>query len=376
MGRTCRQLPSGSRHPAQRASRVGRGSLPLKHLAAAGIVIAFLLCGVSISAQQLNLYFKTSPGTERLRPYSEPATLSLLATATDGKPVASGWVTIELEAPPRGQVFSTDFPWVEGSKLHRLRLPLKSGKAEWKYLFPIRGQYRLAVDVATAEGLTAGKVFYVTIRENRIKWLTLGVFVLGLFLLGFVAGRIFSSAATLGSGVALFLIVAVTMISPDNSVAAQDLTGGPMGRLEISPATVGRTTQIRWKLEGGKTDVKSAGLLSLTITHLEKEKIVFAVDRIPVGREYSVDFQFTDGAEYRVTAYAEIPGTKPVRAEETVAVTGLEPPLGAMIPPIVSFLLVIAVGLVTGRWSRKRARSNRANYFSETSINTPSGSDI
>ena len=376
MGRTCRQLSSGSRHPAQCAARVGRGSLPLKRFAAAGVLFASLLSGASVPAQQLDLYFKTSPATERLRPYSEPATLSLLATASDGKPVASGWVTIELEAPPRGRIFSTDFPWVEGSKLHKLRLPLKAGKAEWKYLFPIRGQYRLAVDVDTAEGRTAGKVFYFTIRENRLKWLTLGVFILALFLLGFIAGRIFSSRATLGRGAAVFLIFAVIMISPGNLAAAQDLSAGPTGRLEISPATVGRTTQINWKLEDGKTDAKPAALLSLSITHLEKEKIVFAVDRLAVVRDYSIDFQFTDGAEYRVTAYAEIPGAKPIRTEETVSVTGLEPPLGAMVPPIICFLLVIAGGLAAGRWSRKRARSNRAGYFSETSINTPSGSDI
>jgi hypothetical protein len=190
--------------------------LSLKHLAAASILIASLLHGASLPAQQLNLYFKTSPLTEHLRPYSEPATLSLLATATDGKPVASGWVTIELEAPARGRFFSTDFPWVEGSKLQKLRLPLKAGKAEWKYLFPIRGQYRMAVDLVTAEGLTSGKVLQFTIRENRIKWLTLGIFVLGLFLLGFVAGRIFSSAATLRTGAAGLLIVALATLWPAN----------------------------------------------------------------------------------------------------------------------------------------------------------------
>jgi len=36
---------------------------------------------------------------------------------------------------------------VEGSRLLEMDLPLRQGRAEWKYLFPIRGQYRLTVEL-------------------------------------------------------------------------------------------------------------------------------------------------------------------------------------------------------------------------------------
>ena len=78
--------------------------------------------------------------------------LTLLVTGTDGKPVAQGRVAIRLEAPEPGRFFSTDFPLVEGSRLLDMSLPLRQGRAEWKYLFPIRGQYRLTVEFVAPDG--------------------------------------------------------------------------------------------------------------------------------------------------------------------------------------------------------------------------------
>ena len=116
------------------------------------IVLAFAFFCPPSWAEDINIYFKASPRLELLYPYSDPATLTLLVTGADGKPVSQGRVAIGLEAPAPGWFFSTDFPLVEGSRLLDMSLPLRQGRAEWKYLFPIRGEYRLTVEFTALDG--------------------------------------------------------------------------------------------------------------------------------------------------------------------------------------------------------------------------------
>jgi hypothetical protein len=76
-----------------------------------------------------------------------------------------------------------------------------------------------------------------------------------------------------------------------------------------------------------------------------------------VEGEFAMDFQFTDGAEYRITAIAYITGGQTLRTEQNISVTGVEPPARAMIPAITFFVAMIALGLAVGQWSRRAAPS-------------------
>ena len=328
--------------------------MSLNRFLAAGCFIVCLLFGAPVSAEEINIYFKTSPLTERLRPFSEPATLSLLVTGADGKPLASGWLNVRLQAP-RPNFFSTDFPWAEGSALTEMRLPLKAGKAEWKYNFPIRGKYQLLIEALAPDGTTSSKTFTFEIREHRSKWVLLGAFTLGLFAVGFVAGRIFTHTAVNGTGAlrTISLIVGFFAMSAVSAIAREAPTDKPVIRLEIDPPTVGKLSRVRWvrEADGGKSN--QSAVLSLAITHVEKGIIVFALDRIPVEGEYSMNFHFTDGAEHRITATAEVSGRKLARTEQVVSVSAVEPPITAMIPAMGFFLAMIAAGLGVGRWSRR-----------------------
>jgi hypothetical protein len=107
-------------------------------------------------------------------------------------------------------------------------------------------------------------------------------------------------------------------------------------------------------LLGGADGEPGAALLTLTITHLEKRKTVFSVERLPVAGEFAMHFQFTDGAEYRVSAVATAAGRPILRTEKNVSVTGVEPPVRAMIPAMGFFVALIAMGLGVGRWSKRR----------------------
>jgi hypothetical protein len=324
------------------------------------IVLAFVFFGSPSWADDINIYLKASPRLELLHPYSDPATLTLLVTGSEGKPVAGGRVALQLEAPEPGWFFSTDFPLVEGSRLLDMSLPLSQGRAEWKYLFPIRGEYRLTVEFTAFDGRRAIRTFTLGIRENKQKWFFLAVFSLALFVLGVVAGRIFTSSRSSRAGALIagsVLYLGSLMASIDTATAQEVEKGGTYGWLEIDPAIVGKPSQIRWRLAGQAKIGSQPVLLTLTIAHLEKAKTVFSVDRCPVEHEFSINFQFADGAEYRVTAIGYATDGRMLRTEQDIAVTAVEPPARAMIPAIGFFLAVIALGLSVGRWSRRAAPS-------------------
>jgi hypothetical protein len=239
-----------------------------------------------------------------------------------------------------------------------MTLPLRQGKAEWKYLFPIRGEYLLAVDFIAPDGRKTAKTFNFKIRENKQKWFFLGLFSLALFVLGVVAGRIFTgSGSNYAKGFAACLLLAAggVLFSMDYAAGQATRQGEQFGWLEIDPATVGKPTSVRWRLGGSEQTDKSTALLSLTIAHSEKDKIVFALERLPVAGEFAMNFQFTDGAEYRVAAIAYLAGRRLLRTEKNVAVTAAEPPARAMIPALSFFVAIVALGLALGRWSKRRA---------------------
>jgi hypothetical protein len=332
--------------------------LSLKHLFALGSLAISVFLSAATSAQEVNLYFKTSPAPERLRPFTETATLSVLVTAGDGKPLSRGRVNVRLEAPRSTGFFTTDLPLVEGTELAELNMPLKAGKAEWKYLFPIRGHYRLIVNVLAVDGTKASKTFEFHVREHRTKWFVLACFTAALFALGFTAGRVFTSPGRHGrEATRIILLVIVSWFSlPGESAIGQRAGGGKLAaRLEIDSPAVGKPARVTWRLQGDPAITPASAVLSMTIMQLEKGNVVFAFDRLPVEAEYSMNFQFTDGGEYRVMASAEMPGGKSARVDQVVTVAGVEPPVSAMLPAIGFFLAVIAAGLAVGRWSRTKA---------------------
>jgi len=315
--------------------------------------LAAILPASALGAGNLNIYFKTTPRLELLRPFADPVAMSLLITGADGRPVPQGVVDIRLDAPRPGRFFSTDFPHVEGTRLSQMRLPLRQGRANWNYLLPIRGEYRLTVDAVTADGARASKTFLFKVRENERKWFFLGGFSLVLFLLGFFAGRIFTRVLMAGIVAALLLGSAERLLAQTSSEAPGKAT------LEIGSARVGAPTDVHWRWQKEPGMEKTPALVTLTITHLEKNKVVFGVEKLPAAGEFSMKFQFPDGAEYRVEATANIPGAPGLRSEQLIAVAAGEPPARTMLPALAYFLALIAFGLAAGRWSKLRKANSR-----------------
>ena len=323
--------------------------MPLKIILGLSSFVVATFLGSGLPAEELSVYFKTTPRSELLRPFVDATDLSLLVTGADGRPIKQGAVAIRLDAPRPGRVFSTDFPVVEGTVLSEMRLPLRQGRANWRQLLPIRGEYRLVVDVVAGDSSRASQVFTFKVRENRSKWLALAAFSAGLFIVGLVAGRIFTGTRKAAAilGVALSAGLAATSTAQENQPE-----GAP--RLRVETASVGRPALIIWGFETDAGAAKAGATLTLTITHLEKQKVVFGVDKIPVDAQWSMKFHFPDAGEYRITAVANVPGRAPARSEHGMTVTGVEPPAATMVPMLVYFVGLVATGLGLGRWSKRR----------------------
>ncbi len=318
------------------------------------LVFVLAILAAPLWAQDLKIQFKTSPSIDLLRPHAGPVGLSVLVTGADGKPVDSGWAAIRLDAPKSGTYFSTDIPLVEGTTLVEMRLPLRQGNVEWRYDWPIRGEYRLAVVASSADGKKASQTFDITVRESATKWLTLGGFTVGLFLFGFVAGRVFTG--TTPSTASLMLALVFSGTAPSSAVAqlSQTTDRAAQATLTIEPAVVGKPSRIVWRLNNSESMTSAGAVLSLAITQLDENHTVLAIERFPVAGEFALNFQFVDGSEHSVTAVAELTGQAPVRIEQRVSVTAVEPPVTAALPAITFFLIVTALGLGVGRWSKRR----------------------
>lgn len=104
---------------------------------------------------------------------------------------------IELDAPPENLLVSTDFPIVEGTRLIRADVNAVHGEHRLRYLFPIRGEYRLKITAGPLDTSSGSqqwqpktKTFEFTLSENPGEVLNLLLLMAGLFVFGGVAGTI------------------------------------------------------------------------------------------------------------------------------------------------------------------------------------------
>src|SRR5262249_20580757 len=151
---------------------------------------------------------------------------------------------------------------------------------------PIRGEYRLGVDVVTPDGKKASKEFTFTIREREEKWATLAAFSAALLCLGFVAGRIFTRIPVAAVGLVLGLFLVSNGFTA-NEKASKDEDAS----LEVDPATVGTPALVRWHTPPGVTGEGPVEALSLRIVHLEKGKTAFEMERVPIAGDFAMKFE-------------------------------------------------------------------------------------
>ena len=303
-------------------------------------------------ADNAGIRVQVSPDTTLLRPLKDPATVTVKLDESGRGPVAPVDFSVRLTAPPSGGLVSTDFPLIEGTRLIEMNLAGVPGTLSWEYVFPIRGEYRLDVSATDRQGRRFERSLTLHIRENRAKTAFLAGFVAALFLLGFVAGRIFSAPA----GVAAALVLVLFYPGLNRSHGAEsNQTAELKGELTITRPQVGVPSIIRWRGIDPETGKSVPATVTLTVMQLEKGREIFALKRLPTGGTLNVAFQFTDASPHRVTASATAENRQhSTEVAETVEVESVTPALGIRAWPVLLFMFAVLAGLAAGRISKRR----------------------
>ncbi len=332
--------------------------MPLRHLVALFIFPFSLWLATTTWAGNEDIRLQTLPALDKARPFSGPVKILLTIVDNDENPIEAGRVRARLYAPLPSRLFSTDFPHVEGTLLLDMELPFSNGSVAWEYLFPIRGDYRLEVELADPSKENIKRVFNLSVKEHRYKLFYLGCLLVVLFLLGLIAGRLFTGQRAnhgLNMKLSLFLSILPLAMGLTGDIQTKKETGSkPVTGLEVSPAVVGKISWVHWNLMDPRTGEPVASRLSLAITHLEKGKQIFSIKNVPTEGNFMLGFQFADASDHLLAVVAESEDSGPVQEKRVMTVTGLDPPRETFFPPMILFLAVLALGLATGRISCRR----------------------
>ena len=122
-----------------------------------------------------------SPGT--------PVTVTVQARGPDGAPLRDAVIDLRMTAPRPSALAGSDVPRVEGRQLLHTRFGAPSGEYSFRYVFPIRGDYQLALRALPASGARPGftpfsstQAFHIEERSGELlKLIAVGV---GLALFG------------------------------------------------------------------------------------------------------------------------------------------------------------------------------------------------
>lgn len=164
------------------------------------VCLVALLCsapGALFSDSGASIQYELKPAADRIGPDVDVAQLVLRVRTATGDPIPAR-LQVELDAPPRNMLVSTDFPIVEGTRLMRAEAATDaSGEHALRYLFPIRGEYRLRV-VATPLDPSIAPIrqeFAFSLRENPGEVFNLFLLMGVLFVFGGLAGIVFGRSA-------------------------------------------------------------------------------------------------------------------------------------------------------------------------------------
>jgi len=347
------------------------------------VVCIWLLCGTTGQAEEgtATVEIASTPPVERLRPNADLAHVTF-APLLHGKPLSQGHLKLQLTAPPRTKVLSTGFPWVEGTPLLVLDSAFRDGTFTLQYLFPIRGTYTFDLEITPVPGSPAFPPARlrktVHISEDPAVVRNAWLLVVGLFVLGGVAGVVFARSATARERLLSLAIVALLglcggMLAPARTVAAdtgqhtgtaadaagvrQVVPGDAGWELEVHaspmPATVGRLVQLTvWLRQDGAVFPGPMEVSMAAVNQEHAETVLGAHIRAPQGQT-SQSLQIYDGAPHTITVVArpvdgEATPVLPLTAVLSLDVVALHPPLAVQIRMMAILLGILVAGMVVG----------------------------
>lgn len=181
--------------------------MPMKTLRSSQLVIALLLLAffpTTVIAQEApTISVRTEPATDQIVPDKDLVKTIIEIKDGQGQLTKNIVIDFQVDSPAPSSWISTDFPMVEGTRLHQSRFDAPDGMLELKFVWPIRGDYKLIMRASPAPGTNTSfapitKQLTMHINENPSEGRNLLQFVIGLGILGLVAGMIMGAGHRAG----------------------------------------------------------------------------------------------------------------------------------------------------------------------------------
>jgi hypothetical protein len=321
-----------------------------------------------MAAENVHLQLEWDQDPELVHPREDRLGLRIRVQRSDGSPVPAARLRIRLQAPETPWLASTDFPVVEGTTLLDHDLNLQGGVHAFQFVPPIRGSYTLSASVEPLPGgisfAPIQKSWTTTVRESADRKKNLAILLTILVVVGGISGFMIGRASrTMALAALLLMVWPPSPVKAHGShqhskpapapLQAEDTQDGDRIDLRIlsSEARVGELTAIEADYRDTQGHLKPARF-RLEVTQLEHDQLVFATDIAASNGSMSWQGQLFDGSTHRVTVTAApihaAPDQKPARAERDLEVTGVAPPLLAVVKSLGFLLLVTAAALLIG----------------------------
>jgi hypothetical protein len=163
----------------------------------AGLLLALLLAFLALApaaphaaAAEPSFQVTYDPPLGQLEPQGNPdspktlTTITVKAVGADGRPLRGATVDVKLTAPSPSPLLRSDVPRIEGRTLLHTTFAAPDGRYSFRYLLPIRGEYRLdlaaspAVPEAGFEPFSRTQTFAVAERGGELATLLVVLAVL------------------------------------------------------------------------------------------------------------------------------------------------------------------------------------------------------
>ncbi|MCL4302119.1 MAG: hypothetical protein KJ077_40880 [Anaerolineae bacterium] len=347
------------------------------------VLLMALFWGPSAQAQSdLSVILEAAPADSQPGPIGPDKTFvhtSLTIVDATGRAVPNAFLKLRLDAPASNPLLSTDFPVVESTTLLRYEGTLPTGRFEFDYIYPIRGQYNFQVEAGRdAATPSFHNTLNLDLSENVNEVINLIILVTGLLALGIVAGVVVGNGARAQRmatmGLVLIALGIGLLSSLPSTVQAQHGEHDVMSAEPFTESATNKDLTLTYMMNPGRGEVGRLSHLNFAATdssgapvpntsfavkfwHIEDKKQVFAANLYAPTGQTQLDFQFFDGAEHEVQLQASS-ATGTVDLTKVIAVQPIDPPLLVKIKTTLYLVLIVFGGILVGlRFSFNRSKS-------------------
>ena len=370
-------------------------------IAITGLMSLLLLAIVGLSqTPSPGIQLTTSPPVGQFYPFEAEATkpqsptlLTLTARNPAGELLANSLFEVQIFTPPNTPFLATDFPVVEGTKLLELKAIAPEGKVQFQQMLPIRGKYKLLVNVTPIVANQFSPIeqtLTLDVPENPVKYRNYAILLVILLAVGIGGGWIMGKQSLLQrgeiapvrvrlllSGAVLVAIASLVVVnvsaevskSHDHSHTMPEKTAfanNSQLQVQISGdkyATVGELANLQVSAIDSKTNQPLTDVtFKLKTTDLENNWVAFAYEGIPDATgKLKWQQQFFDGAPHKLEVEV-IPNSansqfKPVVATEEIEVAAVATPLLTRLISLGYLIGTVIIGLAIGLTSRRKVNS-------------------